>query len=71
MRSPHRTTITSARALSREPVKIRPFFIIFIEETISFSPFPFPNSLVSIMCSLLSPLLSSGPQEGVCALCLL
>ena len=39
MRSPHRTTITSARALSGEPVNIRPFFIIFIEETISFSPF--------------------------------
>ena len=39
MRSPHRTTITSARALSGEPVNIRPFFIIFIEETISSSPF--------------------------------
>ena len=39
MRSPHRTTITSARALSEEPVKIRPFFIIFIEETISVFPF--------------------------------
>ena len=39
MRSPHRTTITSARALSGEPVNIRPFFIIFIEETISVFPF--------------------------------